>query len=75
MILETAQLLYKETHTNNPCSVWARKNINNFSWLVDYFDSLAKEKYIRDQEKKPYHKSRRVLFEVFYSKKTEDYKI
>lgn len=66
MILETAQLLssayrhlfgddellYKDTHLNHPCSIWARKNIDSYSWLVEYFDALAKEKIKRDQIKK-----------------------
>jgi hypothetical protein len=48
MILETAQLLsgaiqscaderieelYKVTHLNHPCSIWARKSKENFIWL------------------------------------------
>ena len=91
MILETAQLLstayrhlfgenellYKNTHLNHPCSVWARKNIDNYSWLVQYFDDLAKEKIQRDtylkKEIKP-HKSWSKLFELFASKKTNNYK-
>ena len=66
MILETAQLLsssfrhlfgnndllYKDTHFNHPCAIWARKNVNNYSWLVHYFDDLAKEKIRRDRVKK-----------------------
>ncbi len=93
MILETAQLLsfayrhlfgdnnllYKDTHFNHPCAIWARNNINNYSWLVQYFDDLAKEKIRRDkaikdkQEIKP-HKSWNDLFELFNSKKTNNYK-
>lgn len=47
MILETAQLLssavlhkraikglYKPTHKNHPCGIWARKSRQNFEWLV-----------------------------------------
>lgn len=48
MVLETAQLLscavryfditvpegiYRETHKNHPCSIWARKSKANFNWL------------------------------------------
>jgi hypothetical protein len=49
MIVETAQLLstahhvlddalciggiYKKTHENHPCAVWARENIANYQWL------------------------------------------
>ena len=47
MPLETAQLLctvhhcvgneapYKKTHVNHPCSIWARKSLANYNWLVD----------------------------------------
>ena len=93
MILETAQLLsssyrhlfgnndllYIDTHFNHPCAVWTRKNIDNYSWLVQYFDDLTKEKIRRDKtikdirEIKP-HKSWRDLFKLFNSKKTNDYK-
>ena len=49
MILETAQMLstayrlttdnvpdflYRTTHKNHPCSIWARSCINNYNWLV-----------------------------------------
>ena len=93
MILETAQLLssayrnlfcddellYKDTHFNHPCSIWARNNIDNYSWLVQYFDDLAKEKIRRDETVKKKseitpHKSWRDLFELFNAKKTNDYK-
>jgi hypothetical protein len=93
MILETAQLLssayrnlfnddellYKDTHFNHPCTIWARKNVDNYSWLVQYFDDLAKEKIRRDQTIKKEsevksHKSWSELFELFSSKKTSDYK-
>lgn len=47
MILETAQLLcgahwstggeapYKLSHKNHPCSIWVRKDLNNYLWLCD----------------------------------------
>jgi len=91
MILETAQLLssayrylfgndqllYKDTHLNHPCAIWSRKNIDNYSWLVQYFDDLAKEKMKRDnclkKEIKP-HKSWSKLFGLFASQKTDNYK-
>ncbi|MBT4878580.1 MAG: hypothetical protein HON42_02040 [Alphaproteobacteria bacterium] len=93
MILETAQLLssayrhlfgddellYKDTHFNHPCAIWAREGIDSYSWLVQYFDDLAKEKIRRDNtikkklEIKP-HKSWRDLFELFNYKKTDDFK-
>jgi hypothetical protein len=93
MILETAQLLssayrylfcddsllYKDTHFNHPCAIWVRKNIDTYSWTVQYFDELAKEKIRRDErirkksEIKP-HKSWQDLFDLFNSKKTDNYK-
>ena len=92
MILETAQLLssayrhlfgnnkllYKDTHFNHPCAIWARKSTDNYSWLVQYFDNLTKEKIKRDKVTKDIkevnpHKSWRDLFELFNSKKTNNY--
>lgn len=58
MILETAQLLstahrvlespfaeavYKKTHINHPCSIWARYSKENYDWLYKHFLALIKE--------------------------------
>lgn len=57
MILETTQLLstalphlekgrvgpYKSTHTNHPCSVWARECRGNYHWLWKLGVALCKE--------------------------------
>lgn len=57
MPLETAQLLctahhmhknhddipYKATHINHPCSIWTRKTLNNYIWLVDFGLALCRE--------------------------------
>lgn len=57
MILETAQMLstahhlcgnacegiYKPTHKNHPCSVWARSTKGNYKWLFDHFLGLCEE--------------------------------
>lgn len=58
MILETAQLLsaginlryggqvdglYKTTHQNHPCSIWARQTRSNFLWLADLGVALCDE--------------------------------
>ena len=58
MPLETAQMLctarhelgctpesipYRKTHTNHPCSVWARKSLANYKWLCDMGIALCKE--------------------------------
>lgn len=59
MILESAQMLatsvnlaggksvYKTTHENHPCAVWARETRSNYMWLVDHFDSLCEEYFRR----------------------------
>lgn len=57
MILETTQLLnnalikhdslyspvYRETHKNHPCSLWAAESIDNFEWLVKLGLALSNE--------------------------------
>lgn len=62
MILETAQLLstawnicepshgmklYKTTHKNHPCSIWARETAGNYSWLVKHYIELDCEYTVR----------------------------
>jgi hypothetical protein len=90
MILETAQLLstayrhlfgehpllYKNTHYNHPCSIWARKNIYSYSWLVRYFDELSNEKMRRDlliknKDSISSHKSWQNLYTLFHSQEIE----
>lgn len=58
MIIETAQLLstamreygyagtdvYKSTHKNHPCAVWARQTQSNYLWLLTYFIALDWER-------------------------------
>lgn len=57
MILETGQMLstiqrrygstadglYKATHANHPCTVWARESASNYRWLVAHFKALSDE--------------------------------
>ena len=55
MILESAQLLcgahwstggqapYKLSHKNHPCSIWVRKDINNYNWLCSLGIKLCHE--------------------------------
>lgn len=58
MVLETAQLLssavqirardyiktlYKPTHLQHPCTVWATASATNLQWLTDYGLALAQE--------------------------------
>lgn len=39
--------LYKQTHINHGCNIWARTNRSNFLWLVDHYEALYLEKYYR----------------------------
>lgn len=56
MLLETAQILcavhhkngnsdvpYKLTHKNHPCTIWASKSKQNYSWLTDLAEHLNAE--------------------------------
>ena len=88
MILETAQLLsqayrhlygedvnlYKNTHINHPCAIWARESESNYKWLVSYFFRLNKEKEERDKHTfnkiVKTHASFKKLFHIFESKLT-----
>ena len=82
MILETAQLLctayrsiyndnpeilYKDTHINHPCSIWARKSKNNFFYLHIYWQALNQERSYRFPDKKP-HLSYIKLNNIFLNK-------
>ena len=35
--------LYKLTHQNHPCSIWARSSVSNYNWLYLLFVNLCKE--------------------------------
>ena len=35
--------LYKSTHVNHPCAIWARENKANYSWLYAHFLALGNE--------------------------------
>ena len=58
MILESAQLLstahrivdsplsdrvYKKTHQNHPCAIWARESSENYTWLWNHLDEMCLE--------------------------------
>ena len=72
MILESAQMLcavwhrygdtfpsiYKETHKNHPCTLWAGENQRNYFWLLDLFYALNNQRAARG---KATHKSFRDL--------------
>ena len=48
------EYLYKSTHINHPCCVWARENIQNYEWLLQHFVALFTEYTYRYGKK---HKS------------------
>lgn len=61
---EYSEVIYKVTHENHPCSVWLRKDIGNYIWLLEYFECLYLEKVMRTN--KP-HLSYTKLRTMFYS--------
>ena len=38
-----ANSLYKKTHMNHPCAVWARETSGNYWWLYKHFLGLGRE--------------------------------
>lgn len=77
MVLETAQLLstavyhlgywhhglYKPTHSNHPCSLWARASKANFEWLGMHAIALANEYKFRYNLMFEEHKSKAIIEE------------
>lgn len=75
MTLETAQILstvqsltgtlderlYRPTHVNHPCTVWARESKANYEWLYLHFVGLADEYQYRYNK---VHKSFQKLEEI-----------
>ena len=73
MILESAQMLcavwhrygetfpniYKLTHANHPCTLWAGENTANYYWLVDLMQALNAQRVARG---KANHKSYTTLY-------------
>lgn len=35
--------LYKSTHVNHPCTIWARERSENYRWLFDHYHALGEE--------------------------------
>ena len=69
MTLETAQILstisgglYKPTHQNHPCTLWAAEYEDNFVWLCKHGLAAANEFERRFGK---VHKSREVIEEAF----------
>jgi len=46
--------LYKPTHVNHPCNIWARTSQQNFIYLMDYLWLLGQEKLHRYPKKPPH---------------------
>ena len=40
---EKNDILYKSTHVNHPCTVWARQSVLNYTWLYELFVCLCDE--------------------------------
>jgi len=80
MILEYAQLLstthhlldspwahelYRPTHKNHPCAIWARESSTNYLWLYDIYTYLADEYTLRyNKTHKSYDSKAEILSEV-----------
>lgn len=55
MVLESAQLLcgvhknapYRCSHKNHPCTLWAKKSLDNYRWLCHHGKELAREYTLR----------------------------
>jgi len=41
------KILYKATHVNHPCAIWARHNDRNYLWLYSLFRALCLEYTLR----------------------------
>ena len=54
------KLIYKKTHYNHPCCIWARNNISNFKWLIKLTKACSKEHQFR-YKPKHIHKSMKVI--------------
>jgi len=57
MVLESAQMLctahhhfgngdnvpYRKAHYNHPSTIWVRKSVDHYSWLLDHFIAISQE--------------------------------
>ena len=55
--------LYAQTHFNHPCTIWARKSLQNFTWLKRHTAHLIAEHKHR-YPNSPMHKSLKILNRV-----------
>ena len=54
--------LYKMTHKNHPCAIWARTNSENYEWLWSLYDNLMKEYTYRYYK---HHASERLIHSLW----------
>jgi len=54
--------LYKPTHVNHPCNIWARTSLENYEYLYQYLLELGWEKQHR-YPGKPMHKSVQLMID------------
>ena len=54
--------LYKPTHVNHPCNIWARTSLENYEYLFQYLLELGWEKQHRYPDK-PMHKSVQLMID------------
>lgn len=58
------EFLYKKTHQNHPCAVWARSSSGNYNWLFSMLTSLLNEYSFRYEK---IHKTSRLLEYLKYA--------
>ena len=59
---EEDMYLYKSTHVNHPCSVWARASQSNFMWLQTHGLALC-NRYTKIYKRR--HKCHRLMIKIF----------
>lgn len=42
-VTDAVDCLYKSTHVNHPCTIWARTSLANHNWCIAHLDSLLAE--------------------------------
>lgn len=57
-VLDGAQVGYKPTHQNHPCSIFIRSSSGNYQWAYDHFKALCSEYTFRTGK---VHKSSELL--------------
>ena len=68
--------LYKATHTNHPCAIWARDSAGNYEWLADHLWALCLE-YTERYERTHKVESSGLMnsLKLFVPTKIRDYKV